>query len=90
MWVLEILLIIIFFKTYNIVFGFAAALLETLPFVGLVFSISNQVGAAMWAHGRLIFHISIKLTICANIKLDLEKRQHWFAEKKKMSFWKPF
>jgi len=31
-------------------FGFAAALLETLPFVGLIFSISNQVGAAMWAH----------------------------------------
>ena len=33
------------------VFGFIAALLETLPFVGMVFSISNQVGAAMWAHG---------------------------------------
>ncbi|KAH9984088.1 hypothetical protein BJV74DRAFT_776338 [Russula compacta] len=48
------------------IFGFAAALLEALPFVGLVFSISNQVGAAMWAH-------------------DLEKRQHWFAEKKKKS-----
>jgi hypothetical protein len=32
-------------------FGFAAALLETLPFVGLIFSISNQVGAAMWAYG---------------------------------------
>ncbi|KAN0107715.1 hypothetical protein V8E52_009882 [Russula decolorans] len=45
-------------------FGFAAALLEALPFIGLVFSISNQVGAAMWAH-------------------DLEKRQHWFAEKKR-------
>ena len=25
------------------VFGFAAALLETLPFIGLIFSISNQV-----------------------------------------------
>jgi len=45
-------------------FGFAAALLESLPFIGLIFSISNQVGAAMWAH-------------------DLEKRQHWFAEKRK-------
>ncbi|KAH9973378.1 hypothetical protein BGW80DRAFT_1310487 [Lactifluus volemus] len=31
-------------------FGFTAALLETLPFIGMVFSISNQVGAAMWAH----------------------------------------
>lgn len=32
-------------------FGFAAALLEGLPIIGLVFSISNRVGAAMWAHG---------------------------------------
>ncbi|KAI0275468.1 hypothetical protein BC834DRAFT_815752 [Gloeopeniophorella convolvens] len=31
-------------------FGFAAALLESLPFIGLVFSVSNRVGAAMWAH----------------------------------------
>jgi len=44
-------------------FGFVAALLESLPFVGLIFSVSNRVGAAMWAH-------------------DLEKRQHWFSEKK--------
>jgi len=32
------------------VFGFAAALLESVPIVGLVFSISNRIGAAMWAH----------------------------------------
>ncbi|EMD32672.1 hypothetical protein CERSUDRAFT_118697 [Gelatoporia subvermispora B] len=31
-------------------FGFAAALLERLPLIGLVFSVSNRVGAAMWAH----------------------------------------
>jgi len=31
-------------------FGFVAALLEGLPIIGLVFSISNRVGAAMWAH----------------------------------------
>jgi len=31
-------------------FGFAAALLESLPFVGLIFTISNRIGAAMWAH----------------------------------------
>ncbi|KAF8079403.1 hypothetical protein FPV67DRAFT_1405545 [Lyophyllum atratum] len=31
-------------------FGFAAALLEGLPIIGLVFTISNRVGAAMWAH----------------------------------------
>lgn len=31
-------------------FGFAAALLERLPIIGIVFSISNRIGAAMWAH----------------------------------------
>ncbi|PCH34360.1 hypothetical protein WOLCODRAFT_135669 [Wolfiporia cocos MD-104 SS10] len=30
-------------------FGFAAALLERVPLLGLVFSVSNQIGAAMWA-----------------------------------------
>ena len=32
-------------------FGFTAALLESLPIIGLVFTISNRIGAAMWAHG---------------------------------------
>ncbi|KII93002.1 hypothetical protein PLICRDRAFT_35170 [Plicaturopsis crispa FD-325 SS-3] len=32
------------------IFGFAAALFEGLPIIGLIFSISNRVGAAMWAH----------------------------------------
>jgi len=27
-----------------------ATLLEGLPIVGLIFSISNRVGSAMWAH----------------------------------------
>ncbi|CAD6580267.1 MAG: hypothetical protein TREMPRED_002700 [Tremellales sp. Tagirdzhanova-0007] len=31
-------------------FGFAASLLEGIPIVGLFFSISNRIGAAMWAH----------------------------------------
>lgn len=31
-------------------FGFAAALLEGLPIIGLAFTISNRIGAAMWAH----------------------------------------
>ncbi|KAG2138073.1 uncharacterized protein EDB93DRAFT_1165941 [Suillus bovinus] len=31
-------------------FGFVAALLEGLPIVGLVFKVSNRIGAAMWAH----------------------------------------
>ena len=32
------------------VFGFVASLMERIPLVGLVFSISNRIGAAMWAH----------------------------------------
>jgi len=31
-------------------FGFTAAVLEGLPIIGLVFTVSNRVGAAMWAH----------------------------------------
>ncbi|KAF9237042.1 hypothetical protein BU15DRAFT_49293 [Melanogaster broomeanus] len=31
-------------------FGFTAALLEGIPVVGLAFTISNRIGAAMWAH----------------------------------------
>lgn len=34
----------------SLAFGFVATLLESLPIVGLGFSISNRVGAAMWAH----------------------------------------
>ncbi|EJU02517.1 hypothetical protein DACRYDRAFT_115579 [Dacryopinax primogenitus] len=30
-------------------FGFTAALLESIPFVGILFSVSNRIGAAMWA-----------------------------------------
>ncbi|KAH9486023.1 hypothetical protein JR316_0000086 [Psilocybe cubensis] len=32
------------------IFGFTAALLEGIPIIGLVFTVSNRVGAAMWAH----------------------------------------
>ena len=31
-------------------FGFVAALFERVPLIGIVFSISNRIGAAMWAH----------------------------------------
>ncbi|BGP14857.1 hypothetical protein JCM10213v2_002812 [Rhodosporidiobolus nylandii] len=31
-------------------FGFVASLFERVPFLGLVFSVSNRIGAAMWAH----------------------------------------
>ncbi|KDR86127.1 hypothetical protein GALMADRAFT_219127 [Galerina marginata CBS 339.88] len=47
------------------IFGFTAALLENLPIIGLLFTVSNRVGAAMWAH-------------------DLEKRQHYVAEERKL------
>lgn len=30
-------------------FGFTAALLEGLPIVGIIFTVSNRIGAAMWA-----------------------------------------
>lgn len=39
------------------VFGFATALLESLPVLGLIFTISNRVGAAMWAHGLCPYFI---------------------------------
>ena len=39
------------------VFGFAAALLEDIPIIGLIFTISNRVGAAMWAHGTSLSHL---------------------------------
>jgi hypothetical protein len=45
-------------------FGFAAALLESIPFIpfiSLFFSVSNRIGACMWA-------------------FDLEKRQRGFRE----------
>ncbi|KAI9566343.1 hypothetical protein HD554DRAFT_2025659 [Boletus coccyginus] len=31
-------------------FGFTAALLEGIPVIGLAFTVSNRIGAAMWAH----------------------------------------
>lgn len=40
----------------HIAFGFTAALLEGLPIIGLVFTVSNYVGAAMWAHGAWSLH----------------------------------
>lgn len=37
-------------RTAYFVFGFVATLLEHIPVLGLIFSISNRIGAAMWAH----------------------------------------
>jgi len=38
---------------FSLVFSFTATLLEVLPIIGLVFTVSNRVGAAMWAYGML-------------------------------------
>lgn len=46
------------------VFGFAAALIEGLPIIGLAFTISNRIGAAMWAHGEYIIHLTDTLLTC--------------------------
>lgn len=37
-------------RTSYWLFGFSAQLLERVPFLGMLFSISNRIGAAMWAH----------------------------------------
>jgi hypothetical protein len=39
-------------------FGFTASLLEGLPIIGLVFTVSNRIGAAMWAHGPFMKFVS--------------------------------
>ncbi|THH18330.1 hypothetical protein EW146_g2623 [Bondarzewia mesenterica] len=79
------------------VFGFAAALLESIPFLGLLFSVSNRIGAAMWAHGQSIslapfpnLHPYSKIwaasalidVVSSSITADLEKRQHYIGEEK--------
>lgn len=64
-------------------FGFAAALLEGLPLVGFIFKVSNQIGAAMWAHGESDYNVfnlawqTARMLIKSNA--DLEKRQHHIA-----------
>ena len=40
----------------SLVFGFTAALLEGMPVIGLAFTVSNRIGAAMWAHGMFPCH----------------------------------
>ncbi|WFD02179.1 hypothetical protein MOBT1_000860 [Malassezia obtusa] len=37
-------------RTAYWLFGFSALVLERIPFLGMLFSISNRIGAAMWAH----------------------------------------
>jgi hypothetical protein len=69
-----------------VAFGFAAALLESLPIVGLAFTLSNRIGAAMWAHGTsnlssLFLPIQYPLEMLKNCRsIDLEKNQHHVAQ----------
>jgi len=64
----------------SLVFGFTAALLEGLPIIGLVFTVSNRVAAAMWAHGVSSFAISRHQSSFRSA--DLEKRQHFVTEER--------
>lgn len=63
-------------------FGFAAALVESLPIIGLFFSVSNRIGAAMWAFGRTFFLARSDAGLITAI-VDLEKRQHFVADEKR-------
>ena len=67
---------------HNAAFGFAAALLESIPIVGLAFMVSNRVGAAMWAHGGSPLSQSWRTVDMAPLFPDLEKRQHYVADLK--------
>lgn len=59
--------------------------MEAIPFIGLIFSVSNRIGAAMWAHGMSLLssgnHCSF-LDRLTDIMIDLEKKQHWVAEER--------
>ncbi|OJA19788.1 hypothetical protein AZE42_11368 [Rhizopogon vesiculosus] len=63
-------------------FGFVAALLEGLPIIGLIFTVSNGIGAAMWAHGM---STRLSLSYVLTFSSDLEKRQHYVAVQRQSS-----
>lgn len=52
--------------------------------MGLVFTISNRIGATMWAHGQ--FFLTIRgihhSRTCTRLRADMEKRQHFIADEK--------
>ncbi|KAF7978079.1 hypothetical protein HWV62_1733 [Athelia sp. TMB] len=57
-------------------FSFVASLLEGLPIIGLVFTVSNRICAAIWAYGKPSIHTFHEL---ARASADLEKKQHFIA-----------
>ena len=68
---------------FFLVFGFAAALLEDIPIVGLIFTLSNRVGAAMWAHGTVLFYFVYEREMSLITFPDLEKKQHFIASERR-------
>ncbi len=50
------------YLVYVVAFGLVAALLEGLPIIGIVFEVSNRIGAAMWAYG-----------MCGRFLLDINR-----------------
>ncbi|KAK4700469.1 hypothetical protein P7C70_g5776, partial [Phenoliferia sp. Uapishka_3] len=78
---MEVELFLVERQTEYRMFGFVAAALERIPVVGLIFSISNRIGAAMWAHGTPSPSLSrMRAQLKAlRFSTDLEKQQHAFA-----------
>ncbi|CCM03818.1 uncharacterized protein FIBRA_05967 [Fibroporia radiculosa] len=63
-------------------FGFFAALLERIPLLGLVFSVSNRIGAAMWAvdlEKRQHYVASLKSESEGSVFRESTVETHWFV-----------
>ena len=67
-----------YWSSISLAFGFTAALLESIPILGLIFTISNRVGAAMWAHGE--FEKLPLFNFLSAVGLGLGERWQTFRE----------
>ena len=56
------------------VFGFTAALVERIPIIGLIFSVSNRIGAAMWAHGTHRDSVAVQEEIAQSVTFQISRR----------------
>lgn len=92
---MEIELFLVERQTEYRMFGFVAAVLERLPFVGILFQISNPIGAAMCEFSDLFFTyiramnfkkwlVRNHALFCSSGAHDLEKEQHAFASGEKL------
>ena len=62
-------------------FGFSAALLRSTPLIGIFFTISNRIGACMWAFGTSSYSAQGYIYLRSTLgfpRADLEKRQQCF------------